>query len=68
MGRVFPFDSLAATELPTVLIARRQLGRPIQAHDALIAAIARSRGMTIVTRDTADFTDCGVQLLNPWTT
>ena len=66
-GRVLSFDSAAATELPAILVARRRLGRPILAHDAQIAAIARSRRMTVVTRDVGDFADCGISLIDPWT-
>ncbi len=35
-------------------------------HDALVAATALVHGMTIVTRNTADFERTGVTLLNPW--
>ncbi len=31
-----------------------------------IAAIALLHGLTVVTRNTADFDDCGVALLNPY--
>ncbi|HEY6847325.1 MAG TPA: PIN domain-containing protein [Terracidiphilus sp.] len=34
-------------------------------RDAMIAATAREHGYTVVTRNTDDFTGCGVQLLNP---
>lgn len=34
--------------------------------DSLIAATARLRGLTVVTRDTADFDGCDVPVLNPW--
>jgi hypothetical protein len=32
----------------------------------MIAAVAASRGMTVATRNTSDFTDMGVELINPW--
>lgn len=35
-------------------------------RDALIAATAMVHGMTVVTRNTADFAPTGVALLNPW--
>ena len=38
--------------------------RPIR--DALIAATALTHGMTVVTRNLADFESTGVQILNPW--
>ena len=65
-GRILPFDSAAATELAAILVLRKQMGRPIASHDAQIAAIARSRGMSVATRDVADFADCGVVLIDPW--
>lgn len=34
--------------------------------DSLIAATARMHDLTIATRNTADFRDCDVPLLNPW--
>jgi predicted nucleic acid-binding protein len=36
------------------------------AFGGMIAAIARSRGADIATRDVADFADCGVLIINPW--
>lgn len=38
--------------------------RPL--HDGLIAATALVHGMTVVTRNVADFVPTGVRLLNPW--
>jgi predicted nucleic acid-binding protein len=34
--------------------------------DSLIAATARVHGFIVVTRNTDDFKDCGVPLINPW--
>jgi toxin FitB len=34
--------------------------------DGLIAAVAIVNGMTVVTRNTADFINTGVGLINPW--
>ena len=35
-------------------------------RDALIAATAVVRGLTVVTRNVADFEPMGVALINPW--
>lgn len=35
-------------------------------RDAMIAATAATHNMTVVTRNTSDFIDTGVELLNPW--
>ncbi len=39
---------------------------PRAERDALIAATALVHGMTVVTRNLADFRATGVPLLNPW--
>ena len=39
---------------------------PHPVRDGLIAATALVHGMTVVTRNVADFESTGVQLLNPW--
>ena len=41
---------------------------PCSERDAFIAATALVHGMTIVTRNTADFKSTSVPLLNPWDT
>jgi predicted nucleic acid-binding protein len=39
---------------------------PHNAIDKQIAAIALLHDLTVVTRNTGDFADCGVRLLNPF--
>jgi predicted nucleic acid-binding protein len=39
---------------------------PLPVVDGLIAATAKVRGLTLVTRNTADFARTEVTLLNPW--
>jgi predicted nucleic acid-binding protein len=42
-------------------------GRTLPLLDSFIAATALTRGFTVVTRNTKDFTNIeGVLLLNPW--
>jgi toxin FitB len=65
-GRILPFDSDAAHVFPQIAVARRALGRPISQLDAQIAAIARSRGAKLATRNTQDFEHCGITIVNPW--
>ena len=57
-GRVLPFDSAAARDYADIAAARRRSGRPISEPDARIAAIARSRGAELATRNVADFAGC----------
>jgi toxin FitB len=65
-GRVLPFDSAAAREFADIAARRRRAGRPISEADARIAAIARSRGAALATRNVADFAGCGLELIDPW--
>ena len=41
-------------------------GRPISVVDAQIAAITRSRGAKLVTRNAVDFERCGIDVIDPW--
>jgi toxin FitB len=66
-GRVLPFDSDAARLFAEIAAARRATGHPIGQFDAQIAAIACSHGATVATRDFEDFADCGIRVVNPWT-
>ena len=65
-GRILPFDSGAALAYTEVASARRAIGRPVPIADCQIAAIARSRGMVMATRNVRDFADIGVDVIDPW--
>lgn len=67
-GRILPFDSPAAEAFAAIAAARRAIGRPILHADCQIAAIARVHGASVATRNMPDFTDCGIDLINPWKT
>lgn len=65
-GQVLPFD-LAAADAYADLVARRdRLGQPIDGFDAQIAAICRTHAATLATRNSRDFADVGVTLIDPW--
>jgi predicted nucleic acid-binding protein len=65
-GRILPFDSAAAREFAAIMAARRRSGRPMAQLDAQIAAIARSRGASVATRNGRDFEDCDLDVIDPW--
>ena len=65
-GRILPFDSAAAREFADIAASRRLAGRPIAEADARIAAIARSRGASLATRNVRDFEGCGLTVIDPW--
>ncbi len=64
--RILPFDSDATQAYALIAVARRAAGRPISQADCQIAAIARSRGASVVTRDVDGFQGSGVEVVNPW--
>jgi len=65
-GRCAAFDALAAYEYASIVGARRRRGRPIDAHDAQIAAIARSGGFTLATMNRKHFDGIdGLKVIDP---
>jgi hypothetical protein len=59
--RILPVDLVVARRC-----ARLHVPDPRPERDALIAATALTHGLTVVTRNTADFEPMGVTVLNPW--
>ena len=66
--RVLPFDGDAAIAFADIVSERRARGSPIGQFDAMIAALARSRGAQLATRNVRDFAHCGIDIVNPWGT
>ena len=60
-GRILPVDTAVALRS-----AALHVPDPHPVRDGLIAATALIHGMTVVTRNTADFAPTGVAVLNPW--
>ena len=65
-ARVLPFDERASVRYADVVAGRERAGRPIGIADTQIAAICRDLGATLATRNTADFEDTGIELIDPW--
>lgn len=60
-GRILAIDPAVAMRCARLHVPDRR-----NECDALIAATALEHGLTVVTRNIADFQSSGVQLLNPW--
>lgn len=67
-GRIFAFDQLAAIEYADIVLQRDRMGSPISMPDAQIAAICRVLSAGLATRNTRDFENAGLVLINPWET
>jgi predicted nucleic acid-binding protein len=61
-GRILVIDTAVARQC-----ARLHDPDPRSERDALIAATALVHGMTVVTRNVADFDISGLRVFNPWT-
>jgi len=66
-GQVLSFDNDAADMYVEISASRRSAGKPISQFDAMIVAMARSRGAGLATRNVKDFEDCGIDVIDPWT-
>jgi predicted nucleic acid-binding protein len=60
-GRIIAIDEVVARRCAKLHVPDKRSER-----DALIAATALVHGLTVVTRNAADFEATGVSLLNPW--
>ena len=60
-GRTLAVDTAVAQRCARLYVPVKRGER-----DALIAATALVHGMTVVTRNVADFRPTGVTLINPW--
>lgn len=64
--RLLSFDHNAAEAYARIAASRRRDGNPVSQFDAMIAAIAASRGAALATRNVKDFAGCGIDVINPW--
>jgi toxin FitB len=64
--RIVPFDLEAARHYAIVVAKQRRAGRNPGTADSQIAATALARGMKLATRNTKDFEDLGIELIDPW--
>ena len=60
-GHILAVDTAVAQRCARLHVPDRRAER-----DALIAATAMVHGLTVVTRNVADFEPAGIALLNPW--
>jgi len=65
-SRILPLNQAILERWATISALRQQVGKPIAMADGLIAATAMHYDLTLVTRNTKDFTGIDLKLINPW--
>lgn len=65
-GRILDVDEAALIEWRMIMERGRHVRHTFPQPDALIAAIAAVNGLTVATRNLADFVKAGVAVVNPW--
>ena len=65
-GRVLGVDAALSDVWGRYLARGRSSDRPMSVMDALVAATARLHGLTLVTRNVADFKSAEISLHDPW--
>ena len=65
-GRILPVDIAVMERWADLQAATAKSGRALPVMDSLLAATALAHGLTLATRNIADFEAAGVALLNPW--
>ncbi|MDH4482867.1 MAG: type II toxin-antitoxin system VapC family toxin [Rhodoferax sp.] len=63
VGRILPVDAQVAERWGRLVAAA---GRPLPAIDSLLGATAAQHGLSMVTRNGKDFSDMGLDVINPW--
>ncbi len=65
-GRIIPIDMRVATRWGAITGESERRGAPLPIVDSLIATSALIHDLQVVTRNTDDFTRCGVACINLW--
>ena len=65
-NRVLDITLTEINQWGKILAKAENMGKPLPAIDALIAATAIAYDFSVVTRNTKDMKESGVELINPW--
>lgn len=63
---ILRFDAAAAAVYAQIVAGRERAGAPINGFDAQIAAICRTHGAVLATRNVRDFEGTGIDVADPW--
>ncbi len=61
-----PWDAVTGLRWAKLLTELRRSGQPMPVKDSMIAATARTHGLSVVTRNVRDFKKAGVKVVDPF--
>ena len=66
--RIIDWSQADARACARIMEDKRRRGEPLDDHvpDAFLAAAAATRGLAIVTRNTGEFRNTGIETVDPW--
>lgn len=64
---IIPVNQVIALQAAVLRADAKQEGRIVHLADALIASTAKVNNWIVATRNTNDFIDSGVEIIDPWT-
>jgi predicted nucleic acid-binding protein len=64
--RILDFNATSAELYGKIMAQRRSIGKPMSICDGQIAAITLNHNYTLATRNTNDFKNCDIELINPF--
>jgi predicted nucleic acid-binding protein len=65
-GRIVPIEAAIADRWGLIAAEAKRKGRVLSVIDGLLAATAIHHNLTVVSRNSRDFTNTQVPVLNPW--
>lgn len=66
INRILSFDLSCTQHYAEIVAACTRAGSPIHQPDTQIAAIAKTYGLVVATRDIRPFLASGLEVINPW--
>jgi predicted nucleic acid-binding protein len=66
VGRILPFDTIAATTYGSLAAKAQSGGKGLPMPDGYIAAIAAAHGLAVATRDESPFLAANLTVIDPW--
>jgi predicted nucleic acid-binding protein len=64
--RMLPLEASTMLLWGSLTARLERLGQPLPVMDSLIAATAMQHSLVVATRNVADFSTAGAQVINPW--